>query len=101
LMDEPFAALDAMTRHLLQEELTRIQRESRKSIVLITHNIDEALIMADRIVVMSPHPGQVKAVITNDLERPRNMDVQLSRAWGELKKEIWSLVAGDVSLHVS
>ena len=101
LMDEPFAALDAMTRHVLQEELTRIQRESRKSIVLVTHNIDEALIMADRIVVMSPHPGQVKAVITNDLERPRNMDVQLSRAWGELKKEIWALVAADVLLHAS
>jgi NitT/TauT family transport system ATP-binding protein len=69
--------------------------------VLVTHNIDEALIMADRIVVMSPHPGQIKAVINNDLERPRNIDVQLSPAWGELKKEIWSLVAGDVSLHAS
>ena len=101
LMDEPFAALDAMTRHVLQEELTRIQQESLKTIVLVTHNIDEALIMADRIVVMSPHPGQIKAVIPNELPRPRDLDVQLSRAWGELKKEIWLLVAGDVSLHAS
>lgn len=101
LMDEPFAAVDAMTRHVLQEELSRIQRESRKTIVLVTHNIDEALIMADRIVVMSPHPGQIKAVITNDLARPRDIDVQLSHAWGALKKQVWSLVAGDVSLHAA
>lgn len=101
LMDEPFAALDAMTRQVLQEELTRIQRESGKTIVFVTHNIDEALIMSDRIVVMSPHPGRVKAVIDNKLERPRSMDVQLSPECGELKKEIWSLVAGDVQRHAA
>ena len=63
LMDEPFAALDAMTRQEMQEELLRIQEASRKTVVFITHSIDEALILADRIVVMSARPGRVKTIL--------------------------------------
>jgi len=78
LMDEPFAALDAMTRQVMQEELLRIHDAHRKTTVFITHSIDEALILSNRIVVMSARPGRVKAILSNDLPSPRHVDVQLS-----------------------
>ncbi|MGO1075163.1 ABC transporter ATP-binding protein [Inquilinus sp. CA228] len=101
LMDEPFAALDAMTREVLQGELMRIQAHSGKTVVFVTHNIDEALVMADRIVVMSPRPGRIAAVIENDLPRPRDIEAQLLAAYGALKRRIWSLVAGDLQEHAA
>ncbi|MDQ0470899.1 ABC transporter ATP-binding protein [Labrys wisconsinensis] len=101
LMDEPFAALDAMTREVLQGELMRIQRQSGKTVVFVTHNIDEALVMADRIVVMSPRPGRIAALIDNDLPRPRDIEVQLLPAYAGLKRRVWSLVAGDLAAHAA
>ena len=100
LMDEPFAALDAMTRQVLQEELLRIQESSGKTIVFITHNIDEALILADTIVVLSARPGRVKAIVANDLPRPRHITAQLTARYGELKGRIWSYVEEEVRRHV-
>ena len=100
LMDEPFAALDAMTRQVMQEELLRIHDQNRKTIVFITHNIDEALILADRIVVMSARPGRVKAVVQNALPRPRHVSIQLSQEFARLKSEIWGLVEEEVRKHV-
>lgn len=100
LMDEPFAALDAMTRQVMQEELLRIQEQSKKTIVFITHNIDEALVLADRVIVLSSRPGRVKAVIKNNLERPRHVSVQLSPDYASLKSEIWSQVEDEVQRHV-
>ncbi len=100
LMDEPFAALDAMTRHVMQEELLRIHEESRKTTVFITHNIDEALILADRIVVMSARPGRVKVILPNTLPRPRRVTVQLSPEYARLKAEIWGHVEEEVRQHV-
>ena len=70
LMDEPFAALDAMTRQVMQEELLRIHEASGKTTVFITHSIDEALILSDRIVVMSARPGRIKAILANPLPTP-------------------------------
>jgi NitT/TauT family transport system ATP-binding protein len=100
LMDEPFAALDAMTRQVLQEELLRIQESSGKTIIFITHNIDEALILADTIVVLSARPGCVKAVVVNDLPRPRHVTAQLSPQYVELKSRIWSYVEEEVRQHM-
>ena len=99
LMDEPFAALDAMTRQTMQDELLTIQEASRKTVVFITHSIDEALILADRIVIMSARPGRVKTILANTLPRPRRADVQLSPAYAALKAEVWSLVQAEVLGH--
>lgn len=101
LMDEPFAALDAMTRQVMQEELLHIHDQSRKTTVFITHNIDEALILADRVIVLSTRPGRVKAVLQIDLPRPRHVDVQLSSRFAALKSEIWAYVEEEVRHHVS
>jgi NitT/TauT family transport system ATP-binding protein len=101
LMDEPFAALDAMTRQVMQEELLRIQQRSGKTVVFITHNIDEALILGHRIVVMSARPGRIKAIIPNPLPRPRCVGVQLSPAYADLKAQVWSHVEEEVMQHVA
>ena len=96
LCDEPFAALDAMTRQILQQELLRVVAETGKTVLFITHSIDEALILSDRLVVMSARPGRVKLSYENDLPRPRSMDVQLTDRFLELKREVWDLVQEEV-----
>jgi NitT/TauT family transport system ATP-binding protein len=100
LMDEPLAALDAMTRQVMQEELLRIHATSRKTTVFITHSIDEAIILSNRIVVMSARPGRVMAILQNDLPSPRHMAVQLSPQYAKLKSELWTLVENEVRRHV-
>ena len=96
LCDEPFGALDAMTRQVLQQELSRIVEAEHKTCVFITHSIDEALLLGDRIVVMSARPGRVKQELVNDLPRPRSADMQLSSAYLERKREIWETVQQEV-----
>ena len=73
LMDEPFGALDAQTRQLLQDELLRIWREYRKTVVFVTHSIEEAIYLADRIVLMTARPGRIKQIVTVSESRPREM----------------------------
>ncbi|WP_219848934.1 ABC transporter ATP-binding protein [Pseudomonas poae] len=97
LFDEPFAALDAMTRQVLQEELVRIYEQSGKTIVFITHSIDEALMLSSRILIMSARPGKVAQDIVNDLPHPRNADVQLSEQYLAMKQKIWKTVQGEVA----
>lgn len=96
LLDEPFAALDAMTRQVLQEQLVRIYEKHRKTIVFITHSIDEALLLSSRIVVMTARPGRIAQDIVNDLPHPRNATVQLSSRYMELKRTIWDSVQVEV-----
>ena len=72
LMDEPFAALDALTRDDMQKLLAEVWRETRKTIVYVTHNVAEAVYLADRVVVMSPHPGRLKSIVPMTLPRPRD-----------------------------
>ncbi|KAA3513706.1 ATP-binding cassette domain-containing protein [Agrobacterium vitis] len=101
LMDEPFAALDAMTRQVMQTELLRIQEASGKTIVFITHNLDEALILGHRIVVMSARPGRIKTIFDNELPRPRGVAVQTSVPYAALKTRIWEHVEEEVMQHIA
>jgi NitT/TauT family transport system ATP-binding protein len=80
----------------MQQELLNIVQESAKTVIFITHSIDEALILSDRLVVMSARPGRVKAIYDNDLPRPRQLDVQLTDRFLELKRQIWDLVQEEV-----
>jgi NitT/TauT family transport system ATP-binding protein len=96
LLDEPFAALDAMTRQVLQEELVQIYEKSGKTVVFITHSIDEALMLSTRMIILSARPGRVACDIENDLPHPRNAGVQLSQRYNELKSRIWDTVQSEV-----
>jgi NitT/TauT family transport system ATP-binding protein len=88
LMDEPFGALDAMTREQMNIDLQKIWMQSRKTIVLITHSISEAVFLGDRVVVMSPRPGRIVDVIDVELPRPRGFDVTATPAFGAYAKRI-------------
>jgi NitT/TauT family transport system ATP-binding protein len=76
LMDEPFSALDELTKNQLQDDLLRIWSAERKTVLFVTHNISEAVYLADRVVVMSPHPGQIKTILPVHLPRPRTEDMR-------------------------
>jgi NitT/TauT family transport system ATP-binding protein len=88
LMDEPFGSLDAMTKDELNLELLRIWRETEKTIMFITHDLDEAIFLSDRVVVLSPRPGRVADVIDIDLDRPRNEETRGSERFVELSAEL-------------
>src|SRR5262249_33904403 len=75
LMDEPFSALDELTRAQLQDDVLALWSRERKTVLFVTHNIAEAIYLADRVVVMSPHPGRIKTVLAPDLPRPRTGDM--------------------------
>lgn len=88
LMDEPFGALDALTREVMADELLRIWTAKRKTILFVTHSIDEAVYLADRVVVLTPRPGRIAAVEEIDLPRPRNRAVRESAAFGEYARRL-------------
>jgi NitT/TauT family transport system ATP-binding protein len=94
LMDEPFGALDAQTRVLLQEELERIWEADAKTVVFITHDIDEALFLSDRVLVMSARPGQIIADIAVGAPRPRGAAWRATPEFAQLKGRIWDLLRG-------
>lgn len=96
LMDEPFAALDAQTRELMQGELTRIWETERKTVLFITHQIDEAIYLADRVVVFSGRPGTVRASVAIDIERPRPIGVKRQARFHALEDRIWRLIEEEV-----
>jgi NitT/TauT family transport system ATP-binding protein len=97
LMDEPFSALDAQNKLLLQEELLRIWEEHKKTVVFITHSVDEAVFLGDRILVMTAQPGKVKTFVQVPLARPRNiMELQKTPEYGELITHIWSSLREEV-----
>jgi NitT/TauT family transport system ATP-binding protein len=96
LMDEPFAALDAQTRELMQAELLRVWRSNRKTVMFVTHQIDEAVYLADRVVVMTSRPGQVKAVLDVDIPRPRDLTVKRTPEFLGLVDSIWRMIEEEV-----
>src|SRR3954447_6468746 len=93
LMDEPFAALDAQTREIMQVELVRIWSQSRKTVLFITHQIDEAIFLSDRVLVMSARPGRILADITIDLPRPRELAIKRTSEFVAYEEQIWQLIA--------
>ena len=92
LMDEPFGALDALTREAMNTELQRIWMETRRTIFLITHSITEAVFLGDRVAVMTPRPGKLAEHIDVDLPRPRSLDIMTSPRFGELVTRIRGLL---------
>jgi NitT/TauT family transport system ATP-binding protein len=97
LMDEPFSALDAQNKLLLQEELLHIWEEHKKTVVFITHSVDEAVFLGDRIMVMTAQPGKVKTFVPVPLARPRDiMELQKMPQYGELIAHIWSSLREEV-----
>jgi NitT/TauT family transport system ATP-binding protein len=93
LMDEPFAAVDAQTREKLQDELIRIWKRTNKTIIFVTHNIDEAVALADRVVVMTENPGTIKEIVPIDLPRPRvGVGTGISEAYSAFVNKIWGLL---------
>ena len=96
LMDEPFAALDAQTRTLMQEELLRIWATLGKTVIYVTHSLEEALLLGDRVVLMTARPGRVSQVFPVDLGRPRGLEIRASHAYGVLLEKIWSQLRDEV-----
>jgi NitT/TauT family transport system ATP-binding protein len=92
LMDEPFAALDAQTRESMQAELLKIWAEAHKTVLFITHQINEAVYLADRVAVLSPRPGRLKDVVTIPFERPRPLSLKREPRFLEVEDAIWQLV---------
>jgi len=96
LMDEPFAALDAQLRRVLQEELLSLWQDMRRTVVFITHNLDEAILLGDRVVVMSGRPGTVIGDYRVPFERPRQADIRATAEFAELEQELWLRLRDEV-----
>ena len=88
LMDEPFSALDEFTKEKLHEDLLRIWRQTNKTVVFVTHNIQEAVFLSDRICVLSPHPGRLSAIVDIDLPRPRTLEMKGTAHFTELVTKV-------------
>jgi NitT/TauT family transport system ATP-binding protein len=97
LMDEPFASLDEQTKLILQDQLLKIWEETRKTVVFITHSLEEAVALGDRVIVMSARPGRIRAEYTIDLQRPRSvLALKEDRRFAELVAEVWRVLREEV-----
>ena len=96
IMDEPFAALDAQTREIMQLELLRIWREAQKTVLFITHQINEAIYLADRVIVFGARPGRVKETIKIDIPRPRDLAVKRDKQFLQYEDHLWTLIEEEV-----
>lgn len=101
LMDEPFAALDAQTREIMQDELLRIWRETGNTVIFITHQIEEALFLADRVMVLAARPGRVREILPVDLERPRPLGIKRSPEFSRLADHVWHSIEREVRASIS
>ena len=98
LMDEPFGAIDAQTREILQFELLRIWSLRKTSMVFVTHSIEEAVLMGDRVIILKGRPSVVSEVIDIDLDRPRSRETLLQPRFSELRERVWSTLVDDVKM---
>jgi NitT/TauT family transport system ATP-binding protein len=98
LMDEPFGALDAQTRELMQEELLRILESEKKTMIFVTHSIDEAILLGDRIVMMSRRPGRIREIVPVEIPRPRKIiSVRAHPRYIELRARLWEMLKQDLA----
>ncbi len=100
LMDEPFGVLDAQTKHHLQKELLSLWRETRKTVVYVTHDIEEAITLGDRLGVMTARPGKVKSVLDVNIPRPRTHDAVTTEEFTALRERVWNLLSDEVEQSV-
>ena len=96
LMDEPFGALDSQTRLQMQQLLLRVWGNSKKTVLFVTHDIDEAILLGDRVYVMGARPGRIKQIIDVPIERPRTLDMVMERSFIEMKRNIFGLLHDDL-----
>ena len=102
LMDEPFGSIDAQTRLVMQEELLRIWSETRKTVMFVTHDLDEAVMLADRVAVLSPGPGKVQDELIVDMPRPRwEYDLRAHPRFAEIRATVWDLIRQDTVSQAS
>jgi len=97
LMDEPFAALDAQTRDLMQAELLQIWERTQKTVLFVTHSIEEAAYLSDRVVVMTARPGRTKDILKILLPRPRDYEMRLTPEFNEIKLRIWEVLREELT----
>lgn len=97
LMDEPLGALDAQTRTVMQDEFLKLWEIDRKTVVYITHSIDEAILLGDRVIIMTAHPGTKKVEFTVDLPRPRTIETMATPEFGQHKGMIWDALKDEVT----
>jgi NitT/TauT family transport system ATP-binding protein len=95
-MDEPLAALDAQTRAIMQEELLRIWSSLGKTVIYVTHSLEEALVLGDRVVLLTARPGRVSQVFAVPLGRPRGLEIRSSPEYGALLEKVWSHLREEV-----
>ena len=95
LMDEPFGALDAQTRETMQEEVTRLWERTKKTIVFVTHDIEEAVYLGDRVVVLTARPGRIREEVKIELPRPRSLEIKKSMQCHEYRNYVWDLIRSE------
>jgi NitT/TauT family transport system ATP-binding protein len=100
LMDEPFASLDAQTREIMQTELLRIWEKGRKTVLFVTHQIDEAVFLSDRVLVFARRPGRLQECVNIEIPRPRVLDVKRKSTFVDYLDHIWKLIEDDVRASV-
>ena len=96
LMDEPFGALDSQTRLQMQQLLLRVWGNSKKTVLFVTHDIDEAILLGDRVYVMGARPGRIKQILDVPIERPRTLDMVMERSFIDIKRKIFGLLHDDL-----
>jgi NitT/TauT family transport system ATP-binding protein len=97
LMDEPFAALDAQTRDLMQAELLQIWERTKKTVLFVTHSIEEAAYLSDRVMVMTARPGRAKEILKINLPRPRDYEMRLTPEFNQIKSRIWEVLKEELT----
>jgi NitT/TauT family transport system ATP-binding protein len=96
LMDEPFGALDAQTRELMQEELNTIWQQTRNTVLFVTHDIDEAIYLSDRVIVFTARPGRLKDEVRVDIRRPRGIEIKKSAEYLDYRNRVWDSLRSEV-----